>query len=104
MKIAKKIVRIQSPLVNPIIDLERPFEKVLKKGDYVATYKFLKTLDGQHISMGLLRYMFIEHLLTGDMKATFNLVALDIGIRTFDDFNKIPDEMTKHAFPAYTFC
>ena len=32
MKIAKKKVGMQSPLVNPIIDLERPLEKVLKKG------------------------------------------------------------------------
>ena len=31
MKIAKKKARMQSPLVNPIIDLERPLEKVLKK-------------------------------------------------------------------------
>ena len=36
MKIAKKKVKITSPLVNPIINLERPLEKVLKKGDYIA--------------------------------------------------------------------
>ena len=36
MKIAKKKVRIQTPLVNPIIDLERPLEKMLKKGGYTA--------------------------------------------------------------------
>ena len=36
MKIAKKKVRMQSSLVNPIIDLERPLEKVLKKGEYIA--------------------------------------------------------------------
>ena len=36
IKIAKKKVRMQSPLVNPIIDLERPLEKVLKKGEYIA--------------------------------------------------------------------
>ena len=35
MIIAKKTVCIQSPLVNPIIDLERPLEKVLKKGEYI---------------------------------------------------------------------
>ena len=35
MKIAKKKVRIQSPLVNPIIDLERPLKKVLKIGQYI---------------------------------------------------------------------
>ena len=36
MKIAKKKLRIQSPLVNPIIGLERPLEKVRKMGDYIA--------------------------------------------------------------------
>ena len=47
--------------------------------------------------------MFIERLLTGDTKATFNQAALDIGIHTVDDFNKVHLEMTKHAFPAYAF-
>ena len=36
LNIFKKKVRINTPLVNPIIDLERPFEKVLKKGDYIV--------------------------------------------------------------------
>ena len=36
MKIAKKKAPMQSPLVNPIIDLERPREKDLKKGEYIA--------------------------------------------------------------------
>ena len=36
MKSDKKQVRIQTSLVNPIIDLERSFEKVLKKGEYIA--------------------------------------------------------------------
>ena len=27
---------MQTPLVNPIIDLERPLEKVFKKGEYIA--------------------------------------------------------------------
>ena len=36
MKIAKKKVKMTTPLVNSIIDLERPFEKVLKKGEYIA--------------------------------------------------------------------
>ena len=36
MKIAKKKVRMQSPLMNPIINLERLLEKVLKKGEYKA--------------------------------------------------------------------
>ena len=45
--------------------------------------------------------MFAERLLTGDVKATFNQAALNIGIRTIDNFNKVLAEMTKHAFPAY---
>ena len=36
MKIAMKKVMILSPLVNPIIKLDRPLEKVLKKGKYIA--------------------------------------------------------------------
>ena len=36
MKIAKKKVRMQTPLVNPIIDQERPLEKVLKKGEHIV--------------------------------------------------------------------
>ena len=36
MKIAKKKVRMQTPLVKPIIDLERPLEKVLKTWEYIA--------------------------------------------------------------------
>ena len=36
MKIAKKKVQMKSPLVNPIIDLERSLEKVLKKEEYLA--------------------------------------------------------------------
>ena len=35
MKIAKKKVRIQNPLVNPIIDLVRPLEKVLIEGECI---------------------------------------------------------------------
>ena len=36
MKVTKKKVSIQSPLVNPIIDLERLLEKELKTGLYIA--------------------------------------------------------------------
>ena len=36
MKITKKKVQMQSPLVNPIIDLVRPLEKVFKKGEHIA--------------------------------------------------------------------
>ena len=47
--------------------------------------------------------MFTERLITGDAKATFNQAALDIGICTVNNFNKVLAEMTKHAFPAYVF-
>ena len=65
--------------------------------------KLLKALDGQSISMGPSRYMFTERLLTGDAKATFDQAALDIGILTVDNFNKVLAQMTKHAFPTHTF-
>ena len=48
--------------------------------------------------------MLTEHLFRGDTKATFNQAALDIGIWTIDNFNKVLLEMTKYAFPAYAFC
>ena len=48
--------------------------------------------------------MFTERLLTGDAKATFNQAALEIGIRTVDNFNKVLSEMIKYVFPAYVFC
>ena len=36
MKIAKKKVKMTTPLVNPIINLDRLLEKVLKIGKYIA--------------------------------------------------------------------
>ena len=66
--------------------------------------KLLKDLNTLGISTGPKRYIFIVRLLTGDAKATFNHVTLDIGIHTVDDFNKLHLEMTKHAFPVYAFC
>ena len=36
MKISKQKVKMTTPLGNPIIDLERTLEKVLKKGKYIA--------------------------------------------------------------------
>ena len=122
--------------MNTIIHRERPLEKVLKKGEYIAikchntpgdnesaSYeinlpyygrglpkewlvwkdKLIKALDGQSISTGPHRYTFTECLLTDDAKATFNQAALDIGIHTVDNFNKLLLEMTKHAFSAYAF-
>ena len=38
MNIAKKKVKMQTLLVNPIFDLERPLEKVLKKCKYIAIH------------------------------------------------------------------
>ena len=65
--------------------------------------KLLKALDGQRISTGPQRYLFTGMLLTGDAKATFNQDALDIGICTVDNFNKVLGKMIKHTFPAYAF-
>ena len=59
---------------------------------------------GHSNSMGPLRYMFTERLLTGDAKATFNQAAHYIGIHTIANFNKVLSEMTKYAFLAYAFC
>ena len=53
--------------------------------------------------MGPIRYIYTERLLTIDAKATFNQAALDIGICVVDNFNKVLLEMTKYAFPAFTF-
>ena len=44
-----------------------------------------------------------ERVLVGDARATLNQAALDIGIRTVDNFNKVLLKMTKHEFPAYAF-
>ena len=134
MKIAKKKVNFQTPLVNLIINLEGPLGKILKIGEYIVVkppgdndsgsyeislpyYKekipeewlvwkdeVLKALDGQDISTGPLSYMFTDRLLIGDAKATFDHAPLDIGICTVDNFNKVLLKMTIHIFPAYTFC
>ena len=66
--------------------------------------KFCKALDGQSISTGPLRYTFTEIFLTDDKKATFNQAALQIGICTVYNFNKVLAKITKHVFPAYAFC
>ena len=39
-------------------------------------------LHDQGISLGPQRFMFLESLLTGDSKATFNQATLDIGLQT----------------------
>ena len=61
-------------------------------------------MDDQSNSTGPLRYLFTEHILTGDAKAIFNQAALDISICTVDNFNKVLLEMTNHVFQAYAFC
>ena len=66
--------------------------------------KVLKALVSQSISTGPLQYRFTERLLIGDAKATFNQSALDNGIRTIYNFNKVLLEMTKQAFPVYPSC
>ena len=97
MKITKKKVRMQTPLVNPIIELERTLEKFIKKGKYIAikchntpgdndsgSYEIILPYYGgrspeewlvwalydRSNSMGPLRYTFTESLLTGTAKAT----------------------------------
>ena len=65
--------------------------------------KLLKALYGQGISTGPLWYTFAERHLTGDTKSTFNQAALDIGLYTVDNFNKVLAEMTKHTFLGYAF-
>ena len=61
--------------------------------------KLIKALDDQSISMGPLQYTFTEHLLTGDTKATFDQAALDIGICTIKNFNKLVTQ--KLPFTSY---
>ena len=113
-------------MINPIINLQRQLEKVLKKGEchntpsdndsgsyeinlpyygretpeewLVWKDKLLKAVDGQSISLGPLRYMFTERLLTDDAKSTFNQAALDIGIHTVDNFNNYFGNDQTYAF------
>ena len=65
--------------------------------------KLLKVLDVQSFSMGPQRYTFTERLLTVDAKATFNQAALDVGIHTVYNLNKVLLEMTKQTFSACPF-
>ena len=51
--------------------------------------------------MGSNPYNFTKRLLKGDMKATFNQTALNIGTHTVKNYNKVLIEMTKHVFPSY---
>ena len=53
MKIAKKKVRIQFSLVDPIIDLERPLEKVPNKGEYIAIKSHIAPGDDDSESYGI---------------------------------------------------
>ena len=57
----------------------------------------------QGISTEVNGYTFAIQLLTGDTKATFNQIAVDMGIFAVDNFNKVPVEMTKHTFSRYAF-
>ena len=50
MEIAKKKVRKQSPLVNPIINLERLLEEGLKKGKYIAIKCHITPGDNDSVS------------------------------------------------------
>ena len=110
-KCYKKVVYISFKCYNTPGDNETEFYEInlpyYGEGSpeewLVGKDKLVKFLDGQGISTELHSYTFSERLLTSDEKATFNQTALDIGIRTVDNFNKVLAKMTKHAFPAYTF-
>ena len=65
------------------------------------------TKEEDHLKSGLSgkkNYSRPLILLKGDAKANFNQAVIDIGVSTVDNFNKIPGEMTKHAFPRYDYC
>ena len=49
------------------------------------------------------RYSLFERLITGNVKATFNLTVPDIGIPTIENFNEVLSKMTKYAVPAFVF-
>ena len=67
---------------------------------FIRKDKLLKALNDRSISTWPQRYTFTECIPSGDTKATFNQAALDISMRTVDNFNKVLLEMTRHAFPA----
>ena len=73
MKIAKKTVQIQYPLVNIIINLERPLEKVLKKGEYIAI-KLHNTPgdnDSGSYEINLPYYGGGQHMLSANRRGTY---------------------------------
>ena len=55
--------------------------------------KLLKFLVGQGLSTGPQRYIF-----------TYYQAALDIGIYTVENINKLLAKKTKYTLPAHTFC
>ena len=68
----------------------------------IVSQKVIPKIKNIFLIMNLV-HTFTEVLLLGDAKATFNQAALDIGICTVDNFNKVLPEMTKHALPACSF-
>ena len=97
---------MQTPLVNPIIVLERPLEKVLKKLEYIAVKCHNTSGDNESRSYEI----NLPYFGRGSPEEWFGwkdklLMALDgqsisTGLHTVD---KVLAEMTNHAFPAYTF-
>ena len=87
---------IKDPMRSTFPTME---EYHLQSGLSRKTY-FPKAIYGQSISMGPQRYLFTERLLAGDAKVAFYQAALDIGLRTIDNFNKVLLEMNKYTFPA----
>ena len=57
MKTVMKNFWMQTPLVNPIIDMERLLEKVLQKGEYIAIKCHITPIDNDSGSYEInLRY------------------------------------------------
>ena len=76
------------------VDPIKSTSPIMKKDQWLIWEdKLLKYLDGQSISNLPQMHIFTERLLIGDVKATFNQAALDTGIRTFDNINKVLLEM-----------
>ena len=69
MKITKKKVNIQTPLVSPI--MERPHEKILKKREYIAIKSHntpgVNTADSMRLNSPIMEE---DHLKSGMAKAS----------------------------------
>ena len=129
MKITKK-VRIQTPLVNTIIDLVRLLGKVLKK-DHCIGIKCQHNPDDKDVGSFKISFPYYgggspeewlvwkdkflkalksQGISTGPLKYTFaERFLTGVEKATFEKgcpgyWNKVLAGMTKHAFSAYALC